>query len=50
MIGTIFQIIMAFKLNDYWLIAYALPLILGPLLGGLIAYLLFFKLYKPLMG
>ena len=48
-IGLVFQIITAIKQQNYILIAYSLPVIIGPTVGAVLAYYAFMKLYKPLL-
>jgi len=43
------QTIMAFKTGNFLLIAYSLPVIIGPTVGAVLAYYAFFKFYNPLL-
>ena len=47
-LGSVFQIIESIKQNNYVLIAYCLPIIIGPFLGVYLASIVFEKVYKPL--
>jgi hypothetical protein len=48
-IGFAMQTIMAFKTGNFLLIAYSLPVIIGPTVGAVLAYYAFFKFYNPLL-
>jgi glycerol uptake facilitator-like aquaporin len=48
-IGLYSQIIIAIEKSNFMLIFYSLPVIIGPILGGLLAAFLFVKFYHPLI-
>jgi len=39
---------MAYKKQNPVLLLYSLPVVIGPILGGLVAWAVFSKFYKPL--
>lgn len=48
-IGFAFQTLIAYKKQNPILLLYSLPIVIGPILGGMLAFVVFTKFYKPLL-